>query len=295
MQRLNPFKSSPQDPGMIMGMIQKLNPFRVFSQSKTDAAQSVSAADVVNCGKTPDHAGMLLESSAQVCDGEAASSSTDGECLDTQCSDNGPDMELLQPPFSPVPGKMPSPGPSSEMASDSETEFRKSLLPVRNNPPGERPPRAPQSSVSLPSESSMETTGPSRVGPVVSFGAPPEDQMSIAASEGERSSSGEDDPAALPPSGVAALPESDPEMAAFESGPAHAPVQNAHAETHFRMHPSPGLVCSDRPEGRVLSKSRFFLDTDRFFGLLSRVERISTKSYPSGWPCRPVSSQKSFP
>ncbi|XP_077083579.1 apolipoprotein L6 isoform X2 [Siphateles boraxobius] len=121
MQKLNPFKSSPQsstitkasvnndgkqetpercsssswtevaatstatedkhDPGMIMGMIQKLNPFRLFSQNKTSEAVSVSAADELNCGKTPDHAGMLLESSAQVCDGGEA---TDGECLDTQ-------------------------------------------------------------------------------------------------------------------------------------------------------------------------------------------------------------------
>ena len=39
--------------------------------------------------------------------------------------------------------------------------------------------------------------------------------MSIAASEGEQSSSGDDDSAALPPSGVVALPESDPEMAAM--------------------------------------------------------------------------------
>ncbi|XDV48499.1 hypothetical protein PO909_017904 [Leuciscus waleckii] len=32
----------------------------------------------------------------------------------------------------------------------------------------------------------------------------------------------------------------------LESGPAQAPVQDANAETHFRMHPSPRLVCSDR-------------------------------------------------
>ncbi len=41
--------------------------------------------------------------------------------------------------------------------------------------------------------------------------------------------------------------------ASFESEPSQATVQNAHAETHFRVHPSPKLVCSDRPEGRVLS------------------------------------------
>ncbi len=31
--------------------------------------------------------------------------------------------------------------------------------------------------------------------------------------------------------------------------------------------------------------SRFFLDTGRFCALRSRVEHISTRSYPSGWPC----------
>ncbi len=41
--------------------------------------------------------------------------------------------------------------------------------------------------------------------------------------------------------------------ASFESEPSQAAVQDAHAETHFRVHPSPRLVCSDRPEGRVLS------------------------------------------
>ncbi len=41
--------------------------------------------------------------------------------------------------------------------------------------------------------------------------------------------------------------------ASFESEPSQATVQDAHAETHFRVHPSPRLICSDRPEGRVLS------------------------------------------
>ncbi len=48
--------------------------------------------------------------------------------------------------------------------------------------------------------------------PPVSFGASPDDQMSVAASEGEPSLSGDDDSAALPPSGVVALSEPDPEM-----------------------------------------------------------------------------------
>ncbi len=53
--------------------------------------------------------------------------------------------------------------------------------------------------------------------PPVSFGAPPDDLMSIAASEGESSLSGDDDSAALPPSGVVVLSEPDPEMTAMLS------------------------------------------------------------------------------
>ncbi len=53
--------------------------------------------------------------------------------------------------------------------------------------------------------------------PPVSFGAPPDDLMSITASEGESSLSGDDDSAALPPSGVVALSEPDPEMTAMPS------------------------------------------------------------------------------
>ncbi len=51
----------------------------------------------------------------------------------------------------------------------------------------------------------------------VSFGASPDDQMSVAASEGEPSLSGDDDSSALPPSGVVALSEPDPEMTAMLS------------------------------------------------------------------------------
>ncbi len=53
--------------------------------------------------------------------------------------------------------------------------------------------------------------------PPVSFGTPPDDQMLIAASEGELFLSGDDDSAALPPSGVVALSEPDPEMTAMLS------------------------------------------------------------------------------
>ncbi len=34
---------------------------------------------------------------------------------------------------------------------------------------------------------------------------------------------------------------------------AQAPVQDAEAQAHYQMHPPPGLVCSDRPEGRLHS------------------------------------------
>ncbi len=41
--------------------------------------------------------------------------------------------------------------------------------------------------------------------------------------------------------------------ASFEPCTSQAAVQHVDAETHFWMRPSPRLVCSDRPEGRVLS------------------------------------------
>ncbi len=60
-----------------------------------------------------------------------------------------------------------------------------------------------------------ELAGPSdRAGPSISFGAPADDRMLIAASEGELGS-GDDDSAVLPPAGRVALPESDPELTAI--------------------------------------------------------------------------------
>ncbi len=41
--------------------------------------------------------------------------------------------------------------------------------------------------------------------------------------------------------------------ASFEPCTSQAAVQDDDAETHFRVRPSPRLVCSDRPEGRILS------------------------------------------
>lgn len=44
-----------------------------------------------------------------------------------------------------------------------------------------------------------------------------------------------------------------PGPACLEPSSAQTPIQDANAQAHFRMHSSDGLVCSDRPEGRVLS------------------------------------------
>ncbi len=81
--------------------------------------------------------------------------------------------------------------------------------------------------------------------------------------------------------------------ASLEPGSAQTPVQDVNAKTDFRVHPSPRLVCSDRPEGRVTFMSRFSPDTGHSYGLRSRIERISTRSYPSGCPCRLASLRKS--
>ncbi len=50
---------------------------------------------------------------------------------------------------------------------------------------------------------------------LVSFGAPPDNWMSIAASEGESDHSGDDGSVPLPPSGQSTVPDSDPEMVAM--------------------------------------------------------------------------------
>ncbi len=86
---------------------------------------------------------------------------------------------------------------------------------VRASPSGAPHPSNTPQPVDLPKERSGPSAG--RGAPRVSFGALFDDQMSIAASEGEPSLSGDDDPAALPPSGVVALSEPDPEMTAMLS------------------------------------------------------------------------------
>ncbi len=81
--------------------------------------------------------------------------------------------------------------------------------------------------------------------------------------------------------------------ASFEPCTSQAAVQNVDAETHFRVRPSPRLVCSDRPEGCVLSCLDPPRDTGHSCDSRSRVGHISTRSCPSGCPCRLVSSPKS--
>ncbi len=48
-------------------------------------------------------------------------------------------------------------------------------------------------------------------------------------------------------------PSTNPGSASFEPGFTQAPVQDADAQAHYQMHPAPGLVCSNRPEGCLLS------------------------------------------
>ncbi len=71
-----------------------------------------------------------------------------------------------------------------------------------------------------------------RAGPSISFGAPADDRTSIAVS-GDELGSGDDDLAALPPSGRVALPESDPELTAMLSRAAES------VGLHWRPLPSP--------------------------------------------------------
>ncbi len=86
---------------------------------------------------------------------------------------------------------------------------------VRNSPKTARAP--PVTGTSLPMELPRERAGPSHGGgvPLVSFGAPPDDRMSIATLEGESDQSGDDGSVPLPPSGRSTVPDSDPEMVAM--------------------------------------------------------------------------------
>ncbi|KAL0149293.1 hypothetical protein M9458_055331 [Cirrhinus mrigala] len=84
---------------------------------------------------------------------------------------------------------------------------------VQNVPPGKSPRASapPRGPVAMP----KQTAPPSKSGPSVSFGAPPEEEMSISASEGERSADEAGASAERRPSAVAAPSEADAELSAM--------------------------------------------------------------------------------
>ncbi len=79
-----------------------------------------------------------------------------------------------------------------------------------------------------------------------------------------------------------------PGSARLEPAFAQAPVQDADVQAHYKMQPAPGLACSDRLERMLTFMFRSFCDTDRSYGLRSRVRHGSTGSSSSGSPCLPV-------
>lgn len=85
---------------------------------------------------------------------------------------------------------------------------------MRASPPRKSLWASRSSSESQPVEFRGEAAVPSKEEPSVSFGAPADDRMSITALRDELGS-GEEDSAALPPSGKVALPKSDPELTAM--------------------------------------------------------------------------------
>ncbi|KAL0200597.1 hypothetical protein M9458_003784, partial [Cirrhinus mrigala] len=100
------------------------------------------------------------------------------------------------------------PGKCREGAT-SGRELSGLTVTVRNSPKT----RAPSfTSTSQPVELPKEQAGPPRGVPLVSFGALPDDRMSIMAVEGEPDLSGEDDPSTLPSTRQSAVPDTDPEM-----------------------------------------------------------------------------------
>ncbi len=99
---------------------------------------------------------------------------------------------------------LPRSNPPQRVAASGDTGDLR--ITVSAFPSGNQPPRNPHSSCTpQPAELPEERGGPSqRCAPSVSFGAPLDDRMSIAASEGESDFSGDDASAQLPPSGTSA-------------------------------------------------------------------------------------------
>ncbi len=124
-------------------------------------------------------------------------------------------LQLLQRGGVPVP--LPRSNPPQRVAASGDTGDLR--ITVSAFPSGNQPPRKPHSSCTpQPAELPEEHGGPSqRCAQSVSFGAPLDDRMSIAASEGESDLAGDDALAQLPPSGTVAVPDTDPEMMAMLS------------------------------------------------------------------------------
>ncbi len=124
-------------------------------------------------------------------------------------------LQLLQRGGVPVP--LPRSNPPQRVAASGDTGDLR--ITVSAFPSGNQRPRKPHSSCTpQPAELPEERGGPSqRCAPSVSFGAPLDDRMSIAASEGESDFAGDDASAQLSPSGTVAVPDTDPEMMAMLS------------------------------------------------------------------------------
>ncbi|XP_077057746.1 uncharacterized protein LOC143710638 [Siphateles boraxobius] len=117
--------------------------------------------------------------------------------------------------------RVPSSTPRSSASSRGSTSAGGQgdlRVTVWNKAPTMCPCPAAPSPVLQPASVQGIPAGPSFQVPRVSFGAPEEDAMSIAASLGGSDSSGSDDSSQLPPSGVnTAVAQSDPEMTAMLS------------------------------------------------------------------------------
>ncbi|RXN10643.1 thyrotropin receptor-like protein [Labeo rohita] len=134
----------------------------------------------------------------------------------------------------PLPRSSVPPGKRWEGAT-SGGELAGLMVTVRNSPKRKLP---PFTSTSQPVERPKEQTEPSHEVPLVSFGAPPDDRTSTAASEGEPDLSGEDDLSTLVPTRWSAVPDMDPEMMAMLAWVA----KSVGLEWKPPSHPEPSLL-----------------------------------------------------
>ncbi len=125
--------------------------------------------------------------------------------------------------------------------------------------------------------------------PPVSFGVPPDDRMSIAASEGSLSLSlsGDDDSAALPASGVVALSEPDPEMTAM--------LSRAAENVGLVWNPQPHPESSRLDEWFSRWRSRWFSapPPPHSFTILLEVQEELTRSWKAPFTARNKSCNSS--